>query len=216
MRRAARWGLVPILAAALTSGCGTRDDSEQFGPPTGATLAVVGVRYDATLPLRSAPGADQRVVGSPGPLADHLVATGQARQGDSSLWYEVTVDGVTGWADSASLAYLGETYDATKRIVSELGGPPVADSMLELGRLAAKSGRPTEDPAPRVTVTVAPTTRGDLGEVTYDVVGFADDAVAGERLRVEGRAGEGFTLTKVEATTLCRRGVTDDARRACV
>jgi hypothetical protein len=123
---------------------------------------------------------------------------------------------VTGWADSASLAYLGATYDATARIVAKLGGPPTAGSMLELGRIVAMAEAPTQEPiVSRVTVTVAPTL-GDLGEVTYDVVGFPDDSVGGERLHVFGTPGDTFTLKTVEATTLCRRGVSADSRRACL
>lgn len=204
-------------AAAVVSGCAGRDDEgELTGPAAGVTLAVVGIQYDATLPLRSSPGADQPVVASPGPLADDLVATGRARQLDSSLWYEVTVGGVTGWADAASLAYLGETHDATAQIVAKLGGPPTAASMLELGRIVATAEASNEPPVSRVSVTVAPTTRGDLGEVTYDVVGFPDDSVGGKRLHVFGAPGDTFTLKTVEATTLCRRGVSADSRRACL
>ncbi len=215
--RTLRTGVTVMLAVAFVNGCGRRDDQPEtdFGPAAGAVLAVVGIQYDATLPLRSSPGADQPVVASPDPLADDLVATGRARQVNSSLWYEVTVGGVTGWADSASLAYLGETFDATERIAAKLGGPPTADTMLELGRIVAMAEAFTEDPASRVTVTVAPTL-GDVGEVTYDVVGFPDDSVSGERLHVFATPGYTFTLKTAEVTTLCRRGVSDDDRRVCV
>ncbi|HUL99472.1 MAG TPA: hypothetical protein VLU24_08665, partial [Mycobacterium sp.] len=73
-----------------------------------------------------------------------------------------------------------------------------------------------ENPRSRATVTVAPTTVGDLGEVTYDVVGFPDDAIAGERLHILGTPGDRFTLEKVEATSLCRRGVSGDSPGLCV
>ncbi len=214
-RLALRLVAVGVLAAVSISGCGNRgeeSDSAVSGPPAGATLAVVGIQYDATLPLHSEPGPDKPVVASLGPLEDHVVATGKARQVDSSRWFEVTAAGMTGWADSTSLAYLGATDDVTRRIVDKLGAPPTADSMLELGRIVATTESSTDDPKSRVTVTVAPTTVGDVGEVTYDVVGFPDDAIAGERLHVLGTRGDKFTLTKVEATTLCRRGVSGDAR----
>ena len=96
---------VGVLAAVVVNGCGKRGgDSESAvsGPPAGATLAVVGIQYDATLPLHSAPGADQPVVASLGPLENHVVATGRARQVDSSRWFEVTAAGATGWADFTS------------------------------------------------------------------------------------------------------------------
>lgn len=215
--RAFRLGVIVVLAAAVVSACGGSEGTDEPpGPPADATLAVVGVQYDTALQLRSSPGADQPVVASPRPLADDLVATGRARQLDSSIWYEVTTGGVTGWADSSNLAYLGETYDATERIVATLGGPPTADSMLELGRVVAMAMASTENPVSRVTVAVAPTTSGNLAEVTYDVVGFPDDSVGGERLHVIATPGDRFTLKTVEATTLCRRGVSNDSRRACV
>ena len=59
-------------------------------------------------------------------------------------------------------------------------------------------------------VTVAPSV-GDLGEVTYDVIGLGDDSVRGYRLHVFGEglgAGGGFYLKSVEARVLCARGVT--------
>jgi hypothetical protein len=149
------------LVAAVAGGCGSRADESEpkgFGPAAGATLAVVGIQYDATLPLRSSPGTDQPVKVSLGALADDLVATGRARVLASSIWYEVTAGGVTGWAESRSLAYLGGSYDATAKIVAKLGGPPTAASMLELGRIVATAEVSTEPPRTyRVTVTVAPT-----------------------------------------------------------
>ncbi|MCP9272503.1 hypothetical protein [Mycolicibacterium arenosum] len=198
--RALRLGAAMTLAATLATGCGGADDGEPTaGPPAEATLAVVGIAYDATLSLRSAPGDEQRVVASPGPLADDLVATGRARQLDSAIWYEVTTDGVTGWADSSALAYLGATSDATARIVDELGSPPTAASMLELGRIVASAASPEPSPSSRVSVTAAPT-ETDPGQVVYDVLGYQDDSVAGERLRVTGTPGAVFTLTSIEAT----------------
>lgn len=205
------------LLAAVVGGCGSRADESEtsdVGPAAGATLAVVGIQYDATLPLRSSPGTDQPVTASLRPIAEDVVATGRARRLNSSIWLEVTAGGVTGWAESKSLAYLGGTRDVTARIVEKLGSPPTAASMLELGRIVAMTDVDTEPPPSyRVTVTVTPTL-GDLGEVTYDVLGFHDDSVGGERLHVFGTPGETFMLKKVEATYLCRRGVSD--RGLCV
>lgn len=206
------------MAAVVLAGCerSGEDESADIGPVAGTSLAVVGVSYDATLPLRSAPGGEQPVVASLGPLEDALVATGRAQQVDSSRWFEVRLGLVTGWADSTSLAYLGATDDVTERIVDKLGSTPTAPSMLELGRLVATAEASTEPPVSRLTVTVAPTTSGGVGEVTYDVVGFPDDSVLGERVHVIATPGETFTLKKAEATTLCRRGVAGDSPRLCV
>lgn len=59
-------------------------------------------------------------------------------------------------------------------------------------------------------MSVAPT-MGDLGEVTYDVIGLGDDATLGYRLHVFGQAvSDGISLHSVERTALCTRGVTTD------
>ena len=59
-------------------------------------------------------------------------------------------------------------------------------------------------------MAVAPTF-GDLGEVTFDVVGLGDDALFGVRLRVFGTPGdESFTFKTVERTLLCGRGISSN------
>ena len=216
--RARRICAVTVLTAVAITGCGRfdRDGSVDIGPVAGATLAVVGVQYDATLHLRTEPGNDQPVAASLGSLEHNLSATGKTREVDSSQWFEVKADGVKGWADSRSLAYLGTTEDVTRRIVDKLGRTPTAVSMLELGRIVTTADASTQPPVSRITVTVAPTTAGGVGEVTYDVVGFADDSVLGERLHVLGKPGEKFTLIRVIATPFCRRGVAGNNPRLCV
>jgi hypothetical protein len=217
--QALQFGAIGVLAAVLVTGCSQsgEDVPAGFGPAAGATLAVVGVKYDAKLPLRSAPRIDEPAVAFLAPLESNLVATGRVRQVDSSRWFEVTVRGVTGWADSASLAYLGARADVTERVVDKLGRVPTAPSMLDLGRVvAAAATASTEPPGSQVIVTAAPATVGDVSEVTYDVVGYPDDSVLGERVQVLGTPGQTFTLDKVEATTLCRRGVTGDRTYLCL
>ena len=181
------------------------------GPAAGQVLGVVGVPFDDVLNVRAAPGADQRIVARLDPLADDVVATGTARQLTGSIWYEVTVKGVAGWANSSFVAWLAGTDDVTAQVVAALGGRPSAPTMLDLGRVVAEAKASAEPPS-RVTVTVASST-GDLGEVTYDVVGLADDSVFGERLHVFGRPlnqGQGFSLASVERRLLCARGATDN------
>ncbi len=185
-------------------------------------LGVVGVAFDDVLEVLALPGEGQDVVTTLGPLADDAVATGRARLFGSAVWFEVTASGATGWADAAFLAYLGSTTDTTAAVVAELGGAPTAASMLELGGIVAATAASVDDPVSRVTVTVAPSEDGDLGEVTYDVVGLADDSVVGVRLHVFGTPTDAdlptsaflqaraFTLKTVETTALCGRGVTPD------
>lgn len=137
---------------------------------------------------------------------DTASATGNNRMlSDRSFWYEVDVDGVTGWASATFLLGYGETDDTTARVISQLGSRPSAATMLELGRIVADSQAST-DVESEIVVVVAPST-GDLGEVTYDVIGLADDSVGGLRLHVFGQPdASGFSLTSVEATSLCARG----------
>ncbi len=170
-------------------------------PPPGVSLAVAGVHYDETLPLRAGPASDQPVVGNLPPITT-VVATGDNRLG----WYEVTGHGVTGWGPSLSMFGLNGTFDITEFVVSDLGGTPRAP-MLELGLIVANIvASPDEEFMPRVAPVIAPT-GGPIGEVTYDVIGFPDDSIAGARLRVTGRhvGGVLYDLVSVESTSMCWR-----------
>jgi hypothetical protein len=176
-------------------------------PEAGDILAVVGVSFDSELNVRAAPGTDQEVLMRLHPLTDDVVSTGEERQLPDSIWYEITVDEVTGWASSAYLAWIGDTSDATSEIIELLGETPRAETMLDLGLIVAES-QASDEPASRIRVAKSPTVR-DLGEVTYDVVGLGDDALFGLRLTVFGTpddSGDSFTLKTVESTSLCGRG----------
>lgn len=180
-------------------------------PEDGDILAVVGVSWDSELNVRAAPGTDQDVLTRLPPLTDDVVATGQERQIPDSIWYEVTVDDVTGWASSSYLAWLGETSDITAEVIETMGETPRAETMLDLG-LAVAESQASEEPPSRIRMTKSPTVR-DLGEVTYDVVGLGDDSLFGLRLLIFATpddSGESFTLKTVEATALCARGLTPE------
>lgn len=175
----------------------------------GDVFAVVGVAFNDVLNVREGPGTNYSILAVLDPLADNVVATGQERALTRTIWREVTVGGVTGWSNSSYLALLGSVVDDTSLVVSRLGGIPEAETMLELGQIVAET-MASEEPRSRVTVTVDATV-GDLGEVTYDVIGIGDDAVFGFRLHIFGQqSGEGFSLKSVETTVLCGRGVTDE------
>ncbi len=183
------------------------------GPADGDVLGVVGVSHDDVLNVRALPGNGQRVVATLSPVAGSVEATGRHRSlagPPGSLWWEIRADGAAGWVNARFLAWLGETNDATAEILTLLGGRPTAGTMEQLGRTVAKSqAAPDDEVESRITLTVAPTA-GDLGEVTYDVVGFPDDSVTGVRLHVFGEpsGNGGFVLRTVESTTLCARGAT--------
>jgi len=176
-----------------------------FGPRAGGTVAVVGVAFDDELNVRSAPGVSNAIVATLAPTAA-AGATGNNRLLGGSIWYEIDADGTTGWANGAFLLGLGDTRDITSQVISQLGSRPSAATMLGLGRIVADSQAST-DVESDIVMVVAPT-GGDLGEVTYDVIGLADDSVGGLRLHVFGQresSGAGFGLKSVEATSLCSR-----------
>lgn len=204
-------------------------DSSTVAPSTGSTglpgepfegfvsdgdeLGVVGVAHDDVLNVRAGPGTDQAIVAQLDSLADGVVATGRGRRLTRTIWYEVRSGAVTGWSNSSFLAFHGTVDDVTADIIEQLGSRPVTETMLELGELVAQA-RSSDDVDSRVVLSVAPTV-GDVGEVTYDVIGLADDALYGYRLHVFGQpieSGEGFSLGSVEQTSLCGRGIDDIGR----
>jgi len=174
----------------------------------GDRLIVVGVAHDDTLNVREGPGTDYSVMTRLAPTESKVIATGEARLLESSLWYGLDVAGDQGWANAGFLAFEGAVNDATSQIVDSLGERPQAETMADLGMIVAQD-RSSTDVESKVVMVVAPTV-GDLGEVTYDVIGLADDSLYGLRLHVFGEplpGGEGFGLRSVEETALCNRGV---------
>ena len=186
------------------------EDFDLF-PLPGSVLAVIGVPFDDVLNVRLGPGIDFDVIATLGPLSNEFVSTGRARLLPSSIWFEgSTTDGLIGWVSSRFVAQMGLTNDLTSFVVEELMGIPSAGDMESLGLLVAES-LASEDPKSDI-VLVVPATVGDLGEVTYDVVGLGDDAVAGIRLHVFGEPTDGgFSLKSVESTDMCQpiRGTAD-------
>jgi len=185
----------------------------EFGPAEGDQLAVIGVAHDDVLNLRAAPGAEQGILEEIPPLFAALTARGHTRQLPGSQWIEVDYQGTVGWVNLRYIGYLGDTDDVTSQVIEELGGRPEAATMIELGEIVAMS-LGSEDPESDYVVSAAPTS-GDLGEVTYEVIGLGDDSVRGLRVHVFGEPLDGgFSLRSVEVTALCGRGVTDD--RQCI
>lgn len=180
-----------------------------FGPRAGDELIVVRVAHDDVLDLRAGPGTDQEILTELEPTATGIIAQGATRQLSRSMWIEVEADGTTGWVSLAFVAYEGATDDATAATIDELGERPTAPTMSELGLVVAEAWA-SEEPESDV-VKVVDETLGDLGEVTYDVIGLGDDAVFGFRFHVFGEpVSDGFSLRTVERTLLCGRGVDAD------
>lgn len=181
----------------------------ELGPTGGDTLAVIGVRHDDVLNLRTIPDPDADILAEIPPLADDVTALGHTRDIGDAIWIAVEHDGVEGWVNFAYTGFLGQTTDETSALLDALGERPHAPTMEELGAIVAETF--TSEPPQSDVVMTAPATTGDLGEVMYDVIGIGDDAVAGFRVHVFGEPdGDGFTLRTVEVTTLCGRGISEE------
>lgn len=172
----------------------------------GDEFAVMGVAHDDELNVRSLPDASSDILTSVGPTEAGLIATGRARLLPESIWYEVDVDGTVGWVNAAFVGFMGGTDDATSEYLA-IGSQGGAETMVELAR-AVSAAFASEEPESRIVQSVAPTV-GDLGEITYDVIGLGDDAIAGFRLHIFGTPddnGETFSLRSIERTVFCSRG----------
>lgn len=172
--------------------------------------AVVGVEHDDVLNVRAGPGVSYDVVGTYSPMEETVLQTGRARIFPGSLWVEVSLPDGPGWVNDYFLGYKGPTDDLTSLVVDRLGKIPTAAQMEDLGLMVAQA-LASEEPPSAITLTV-PATVGDLGEVTYDLVGLGDDATWAMRLHVFGQKadGSGFSLMSVEATFYCLRGLTPE------
>ncbi len=183
-------------ATSTTADTGTTlpGDAIDFGPRAGDRLMVIGVSYDDVLNLRELPGYGD------------LIATGNTRDIDRSFWTQVDFEGTSGWVHMGFVGFEGGTEDLTALVVDRLGDRPVAETMNELGLVVAEVFA-SDDPQSEV-VKVVEESVGDLGEVTFDVIGLGDDAVRGIRLHLFAEPTDsGFTLRTVEVTNICGRGV---------
>ncbi len=197
------------VAATTTTLAGVPTD---LGPASGDVLAVVGIAHDDMLNVRAAPGAFNPILDTIEPTGT-ATATGTARDLGRAIWFEHDTGDAVGWSNLSFAAYAGGIDDATEEVVSLLGEIPIAESVEALGLIVATSLASSE-PASRIVMSVAPT-QGELGEVTYVVIGLGDDSVYGYRLHIFGEeVTDGFSLNTVERTALCSRGV--DADGLCV
>jgi hypothetical protein len=184
-----------------------------LGPAPGDILMVVGVRHDDSLNLRAAPGASQPVLTTIPPTENRLRAEGETRRVGESFWTRVTHQGHTGWVHMGYVGYAGIVEDGTAETVAVLGGYPEEATLAALGAEVA-SVYESDEVESRV-VQVTPGSAGDLHEIVFDVIGFADDSVGGARLHIFAeKTASGFRLASVEVMAICIRGV--DADRSCV
>jgi hypothetical protein len=196
------------IAASTTTNTGTTlpGDAIDFGPRAGDQLMVIGVSYDDVLNLRELPGTSFGIVDEIPPDNRDLIAAGNTRDIGQSFWTQVDFEGTSGWVHMGFVGFEGGTEDLTALVVDRLGDRPAAETMNELGLVVAEVFA-SDDPQSEV-VKVVEESVGDLGEVTFDVIGLGDDAVRGLRLHLFAEPTDsGFTLRTVEVTNICGRGV---------
>lgn len=180
------------------------------GPQAGVTFGVVGVAADDMLNVRALPGAGQAIIAELEPLATGVELTGKARllSDPRAVWYEIDAAGVIGWVHSRFVAPLAGTFDITSEVVSQAGGTPTGATIEEIGARVVEVRSQSDDPPPTSTVVDGPRT-GDPSEITYDLIGFLDDSVLGERLHLfigPANGGGQLQLKQVEVTYICARG----------
>ena len=201
----------PLPTATTSAATTTTFPGEPFDlfvPQDGEMAAVEGVAHNDVLNIRQGPGVSYDIVGTLAPTADDVAGTGVGRLLESSVWWRVIAFGTEGWVNSSFVSRTGQVVDLTSQ-VKDTGGFFNAAGMEELGELVANA-LASVDPGSEIVMSIAPTV-GDLGEVTYDVLGFGDDSLAGYRLHILGEvSGLGFSLKSVEGTLLCTRGISPD------
>lgn len=93
-------GATPQFGVVKARCCGSEDVVAPPASPDGPAVAVIGVRADDTLNVRSGPGVDNEVVGELSPF--HVGAIVRPEEpvvvGDDT-WIAVTSDGLDGWVN---------------------------------------------------------------------------------------------------------------------
>lgn len=205
----------PAAAPTAASSVSTDLPGEPFAlaPAAGTSLAVVGVEGGSFLNVRALPGTDNEIVSTVASTAGNLIASGRARilgGATGSVWVEVTTDGTTGWASSQFLSSVGRTAPGTSQFLNlddAFEGPFQVVDHIRANALGLSEGQL------KVVIVDGPTVSGSSEIIVVDILGFADDSLLGNRLRVIGEAGPrgSFVVAGIETTVLCRRGVSADS-----
>ncbi len=180
--------------------------------PVGAVLGVVGVEADDVLNVRSLPGSRQAIVSTLEPTATGITFTGRERLvGEpTSIWYEVDAGSEIGWVNSRFVAPLAGVTDVTSEVVAVVGDIPSAETSILVAQIVIDARLRNVDSTPTVVLVDGPRSGPDVDEVTFDILGFHDDSVRGERLHLfispQEDAEGSMALKSAEATTICVRG----------
>ena len=147
-----------------------------------------------------------------------VTATGLARQLPTTVWFQHQAAGLTGWSSAAYLAQFGAADDVTARVLAALGETVTDDTMDGLARRVVDVIT-ADDPPSRTVVTAGAGVDEGVADIAVDLIGLADDSLLGYRLVVSATpAGDWmaeddpgpYTLTHVERTAMCRRGVSEE------
>lgn len=203
--------LVSLLACALVlTGCsgGDTDDATRGNtnaisqsPSSSSSVApsrwaVVGVERGDRLNVRRQPMATAQVLGRLAPLASGVKVGSRT----SGAWRQVRVPAGVGWAHGRYLAMLGKSVDVSAE-ARDVGIAPTRRALAR--KVATRQAEAGDGPL------VGPVVVARKGATfTVDVLGYADDAVRGERFVVVVVPGEaGFEVGSATAIPMCARSV---------
>ena len=203
-----------VAVALLVVGCGGAEQvvlplvKEQPIPTEAAGTPVPETPFPTEAAATPGPATPTPTTDTPTPLASPNPVPTDAPTSPTPLPKPATP------TPPAQLeVFVGGTDDITWRVVEVLGSIPSAETMTALGHLVVGALVPDEgEGAAQISIVEGPVF-GDVGEITLDAVGLADDSILGYRLRIFAHLPEGeggFTLKTVERTLLCRRGVSGD------
>ena len=197
----------------------------EIGPPAGQQLDVVGIDRDEVLSFRLAPDPTAPIVATSPPETPSqlsppptVVASGTGQFFGDQLWLQVTVDGVSGWGDSAFLGILGSSENVFLELQADMASLQ-APTIEELAAAVAATRAGGVEPVVAINDFFA--VDATSSEAWIDVIGIGDDVVAGERIRllldnIEDATPEvvAYEITDAISTAICGRGIT--AADACL
>jgi len=183
------------------------DPDEWFYLPTaGSVVAVVGVEHWDILEIHEDPGVSSPLIDTLDPLDDTVVAMGFARQLPQSIWWCISWEGGSGaWASSIYLSRLADpwqSYDSDRWV--GLNAQTLEDFLSEVESEYERD--PNSEGGPMRIVISELDYSNNI--VSFDVIGFLDDSVAGARLTftTATQSDGSLTVTEVQYRSMCRRG----------
>ena len=175
-------------------------------PISGAVVAVVGVEHWDILEIHEDPGVSSPLIDTLDPLDDTVVALGFARQLPQSIWWCISWEGGSGaWASSIYLSRLADplqSYDSDRWV--GLNAENLEDFLSEIESEYERD--PNSEGGPMRIVISELDYSNNI--VSFDVIGFLDDSVAGARLTftTATQSDGSVTVTDVQYRAMCRRG----------